>query len=359
MPPLLVVGGPTATGKTALAVQLAQAFHGEIVGADARQVYRGLDIGTGKARTTELHGIVHHLLDVASPDELFSVTQYAALAMEAIHDIQRRGKLPILVGGTGLYLRAVVDGLLPPEVPPQPALRAALQQRWQADRDDLLRELAARDPLTAQRIDARNPRRVIRAMEVVLTTGRPFSEQQGRTPPPMATLMLALSAERPLLHRLADHRVDAMLSSGLEEEVRRLQVAGYDFSLPAFTAVGYREMAAYLSGGAGLAEARRQMQQATHAYQRRQLTWFRADRRYLWLDLTQGDLAARACRLMAAWAPVGSLAFQAGRGDALDEVLLSDKEDKNHRGSDHHRHGEEQVPEHLAALTEAADKDVQ
>lgn len=303
MPPLLVISGPTATGKTALAVQLAHSFAGEIVGADARQVYRGLDIGTGKARPVELHGVVHHLLDVATPDEAFTVTQYASLAMDAISDTQRRGKLPILTGGTGLYVRAVVDGLVPPQVPPQPALRAELEQRWQVDRHALLRDLAARDPATAQRIDTQNPRRVIRALEVVLTTGHPISEQQRLTPPSMTTLMLALNAERPLLHHLADQRIEAMLASGLPEEVRRLLAAGYDFSLPAFTAVGYREMAAFLGGAGSLPDVRRQMQRATHAYQRRQLTWFRADARYQWLAIAEEDMTETAHRIVATWRP--------------------------------------------------------
>ncbi|HEV7215708.1 MAG TPA: tRNA (adenosine(37)-N6)-dimethylallyltransferase MiaA [Chloroflexota bacterium] len=301
MPPLLVIGGPTATGKTALAVRLARAFDGEIVGADARQIYRGLDVGAGKARPSELRGVVHHLLDVATPDESFTVTQYAKLATRAILDIQRRGKLPILTGGAGLYIRAVVDGLLPPQVPPQPALRAQLEQRWQIDRDDLLRELATRDPVAAQRIDRHNSRRVIRALEVVLTTGHAFSDQQRLEPLAATTCMLALTAERPLLHRLADQRIDAMLAAGLVEEVRRLLAAGYDFSLPAFTAVGYRELAAYLGGAGDLSEVRQQMQRATHAYQRRQLTWFRADQRYHWLDVAAADVAEAALRLVAAW----------------------------------------------------------
>jgi tRNA dimethylallyltransferase len=288
-------------------VRLAVAFDGEIVGADSRQVYRGLDIGAGKARPAELQGVVHHLLDVAAPDEPFTVTQYAALATGAILDIQRRGKLPILTGGAGLYIRAVVDGLLPPQAPPQPALRAQLEQRWQADRDELLSELATRDPVAAQRIDRQNPRRVIRALEVVLTTGRPFSEQQRLEPLAANTCMLALTAERPLLHRLADQRIDAMLAAGLVEEIRRLLAAGYDFGLPSFTAVGYREVAAYLGGAASLAEARQQMQRATHAYQRRQLTWFRAEKRYRWLDVAAADMAEAALRVVAAWReePVG------------------------------------------------------
>jgi tRNA dimethylallyltransferase len=282
-------------------VQIAQRFDGEIVGADARQVYRGLDIGTGKAGASELQGIVHHLLDVAAPDESFTVTQYVALAMAAIAGIYRRGKLPILAGGTGFYIHAVIDGLLPPEVAPQPELRAELERRWQNDRDELLRELAVRDPITAERIDRQNPRRVVRALEVILTAGRPFSEQQRLQPLPVRTLLLALTADRPTLHRLANQRIDAMLAAGLAEEVRRLLNDGYDFGLPAFTAVGYRELAAYLGGSGNLETVRQRMQRATHAYQRRQLTWLRADPRWQWLDITGQDQMMQARGLVEAW----------------------------------------------------------
>jgi tRNA dimethylallyltransferase len=299
--PLLVLGGPTASGKTRLAVQLAHRFDGEIIGADARQVYRGLDIGTGKATPAELEGVPHHLLDVVAPDDPFTVTQYAELATAAIAAVHRSGKLPILTGGSGLYLRAVVDGLVPPEVPPQPELRAELERRWDDDREGLLRELAVRDPVAGGRIDRRNPRRVIRAMEVILVTGRPFSEQQRLRTPPYQLCMLALTGERAALHRLADRRVEAMLAGGLLEEVGGLLAAGYDFHLPAFSAVGYREVAAYLGGDGSLAAVGQRMREATHAYQRRQLTWFRADARYHWLATTEPGLVSMAQRLVEAW----------------------------------------------------------
>jgi tRNA dimethylallyltransferase len=296
-----VLGGPTASGKTRLAVQLAHRFDGEIVGADARQVYRGLDIGTGKATPAELEGVPHHLLDVVAPDDPFTVTQYAALATAAITAVHRSGKLPILTGGSGLYLRAVVDGLAPPEVPPQPELRAQLERRWSDDREGLLRDLTVRDPVTAGRIDRRNPRRVIRAMEVILATGRPFSDQQRLRTPPYQRCMLALTGERAAFHRLADRRVETMLAGGLLDEVRSLLAAGYDFRLPAFSAVGYREVAAYLGGDGSLAAVGQRMQEATHAYQRRQLTWFRADARYQWLEATEPNLASTTQRLVATW----------------------------------------------------------
>jgi tRNA dimethylallyltransferase len=315
-----VLGGPTASGKTRLAVQLAYCFDGEIVGADARQVYRGLNIGTGKATLAELQGVPHHLLDVVAPDKLFTVTQYAALATAAIAAVHRSGKLPILTGGSGLYLRAVVDGLVPPAVPPQPELRAELERRWDDDREALLRELAARDPVTAGRIDRRNPRRVIRALEVILATGRPFSEQQWLRTPPYRTTSLALSGERAVLYRLADRRVEAMLAGGLLDEVRDLLAAGYDFRLPAFTAVGYREAAAYLGGAGSLAAIRQRMQEATHAYQRRQLTWFRAEARYHWLDATDPNLASTAQQRVATWLGGATTNNRQGAGRHVDSA---------------------------------------
>jgi len=271
------------------------------VGADARQVYCGLNIGTGKATAEELQGVSHHLLDVVTPDQPFTVTQYAALARAAIAGIHRRGKLPILVGGSGLYVRAVVEGLVPPEVPPQSALREELERRWQTDREGLLGELARRDPVTSERIDRHNPRRVIRALEVMLVTGRPFSEQQRLQPAPYQPLLLALTAERAALHQFADHRVAMMLTGGLADEVRGLLAAGYDFHLPAFTAVGYREMAGYLRGELSLAAVCQRMQEATHAYQRRQLTWFRAGGRYQWLDAEEQALAPQAWEIVRSW----------------------------------------------------------
>ena len=300
--PLLVIVGPTATGKTALAVQLARHLGGEIVGADARQVYRGLDVGTGKATVAELQGVAHHLIDVVGPDQPFTVADYAALASQAIAGVLDRGHLPILTGGTGLYVRAVVDALRPPAVPPQPALRATLERRWRTEGPErLLRDLEARDPAAAATIDRRNPRRVIRALEVCLLTGRPFSEQRQLGAPPYAALRLGLTGERSALQTLADRRIDAMFAGGLVEEVRGLVAAGHDFSLPAFTAVGYREVAAYLPGRTTLEEARLAMQRASHAYQRRQLTWFRADRRVVWLEAAAADLLPEATRRVEGW----------------------------------------------------------
>jgi tRNA dimethylallyltransferase len=283
-PPLVVIVGPTAVGKTALSLGLAGALDGEIVSADSRQIYRGMDIGTAKATAEEQACVPHHLLDVLDPDQVLSLAQYQSLAYAAIDDILARGRIPFLVGGTGQYVMALVEGWQVPRVPPDESLRRKLYQHAAEEGAESLHErLRSLDPLAASRIDARNVRRVVRALEVCLKTGQPISEQQGKSQPPYRALMIGLTLPRPQLYRRIDERVERMIESGLEDEVRRLVAAGYGFDLPALSGVGYGQFEPYLAGEATLEAAVREIQRATRRFVRHQGNWFREkDARICW-----------------------------------------------------------------------------
>lgn len=293
---LAVIAGPTATGKSALALALADRLGGEIINADSRQIYRGMDIGTAKPSASDRLRVPHHLYGLIRPDEPFTLTNYLALARQAITDIAGRGKLPILTGGSGLYVRAVLRGMAPPAVPPNPSLRAALEQQARtAGVETLLAELQAADPLAAGRIDPRNLRRIIRALEVIRMTGKPFSAQGAETPPPYDAIQIGLTLERNELYRRIDARVDAMIAAGLVDEVRGLLAAGYRPDLPAFSSLGYREILAMLRGEMTLAEAVTAIKHHTHRFARQQYTWFRLDDPAItWFAAGLPDLAARA-----------------------------------------------------------------
>lgn len=300
--PLLVVVGPTATGKSSLAVALAQRLRGEIISADSRQLYQGMDIGTAKPTPAERALVPHHLLDTITPDTPYTLTQYQADAQAAIAAIHERGHLPVLVGGTGLYIRAVVDNLAIPEVPPQWELRRALEEQAASEGAAALHaRLAALDPVSAARIDAANVRRVIRALEVCLATGQPFSTLQGARPSPYRPLLLGLTCERARLYARADRRIDAMLVAGLVDEVRALAARGYDWHLPAMTSLGYGEMGAYLRGETSLEEAITRLKFNTHSYIRRQYSWFRPDARIRWLECELPGLEEEALAIIHDW----------------------------------------------------------
>jgi len=306
--PLLVVAGPTAVGKTDFAVALAERLRDmvtmEAVSADSRQVYREMEIATAKPTAEQRARLPHQLTDVVRPDEGYTLAQYQADATVAIADIWARGRLPLLLGGTGLYVRAVVDGLAIPAVPPDPALRATLEAEVAAHGVAALHaRLTALDPVMAARIDAKNPHRLIRALEVCIGSGRPLSEQQGARPTPYRPLILGLNMERAALYARADARVDAMLAAGLVEEARGLAARGYGWGLPAMSSLGYREIGAYLRGEATLAAAVERLKLNTHAYIRRQLTWFRPDTRIIWLyaERPAEELAELAEGLVRPW----------------------------------------------------------
>jgi len=289
-PPLIVVVGPTAVGKTELGIRLAEAVAGEIVSADSRQVYRGMDVGTAKATPAEQALVAHHLLDVVEPDEPLGLAQFQEMAYAAIDGILARGHVPFLVGGTGQYVRAVVEGWQVPRVPADEELREALYDQAEAEGHEALHtRLQALDPAAAARIDARNVRRVIRALEVCLVSGRPISEQQGKVPPPYHILILGLALPRDQLYQRIDERVERMFEAGLEEEVRRLVAAGYHFDLPAMSGVGYGQFEPYLAGEATLNEVKQQIQRDTRRFVRQQTNWFRpGDPRIAWLDAGEG-----------------------------------------------------------------------
>jgi tRNA dimethylallyltransferase len=275
---LLVIVGPTAVGKTALSLQLAKALGGEIVSADSRLLYRGMDIGTAKPTPEERARVPHHLIDVADPDETVGLAEYQDMAYAAIDAIHERGNLPLLVGGTGQYVQAVVEGWRIPRVPPHPDLRAALEAK--AEREDpyaLHDWLKALDPAAAEDIHPHNVRRVVRALEVCLVSGVPISEQQGKEPPPYRILQIGLTREREALYERIDRRLEAMLEAGLEEEVRRLREAGYDWELPAMSAVGYSEFEPYFEGEATLDEVIAAIKHDTRRFVRHQYNWFSLD----------------------------------------------------------------------------------
>jgi tRNA dimethylallyltransferase len=275
-PPLIVIVGPTAVGKTELSIQLAKRLDGEIVSADSRLFYRGMDIGTAKPTLAERRLVTHHLIDVADPDETFSLAVFQHLAMDAIVDIHQRSKLPFLVGGTGQYIHAVTHGWSPPPSKPDAALRTVLEGMARSQGNDWLHQrLAILDPLAAQSIDPRNLRRTVRALEVIFSTGCRFSSQRGQGESPYRILMIGLIRPRPELYARVDARIEAMFTSGLLEEVRCLLAKGYSPNLPTMSAIGYRECVAVLRGEMSMEEAKVLMRRLTRTFVRRQANWFK------------------------------------------------------------------------------------
>ena len=258
----------------------------EVVSADSRAVYRWMDIGTAKPSLAERRRVAHHLIDVVDPDESYTLAVYQRQALAAVARIVERGRLPVVLGGAGLYVSAVCDGLAMPDVPPDLPFRSAMEERVRVDgRAALVGELERVDPESARRIDPRNVRRVIRALEVFRATGRPFSFWQ--TPseqPPVRAARIGLRLERRALYERIDRRIDAWIGGGFVEEVRSLLERGYSPGLPSMSGLGYRELARFVDGQLALDEAVAQLKQATHLYAKRQMTWFGRDQRIQWLD---------------------------------------------------------------------------
>ena len=280
--PLIGVVGPTASGKTELALALAERFPVEILVADSRQVYRGMDVGTAKPDVAARRAVPHHLLDLADPDEPFTVAQWVERARELIPEIAERGRLPLLVGGTGLYVRALLDGHDYAGQGWSPPSRQAMTRELEADGlEPLAGRLAQRAPSAAARIDLRNPRRVLRALERA-EAGDGGEEPRAR-PYAGRIALVAISRPREILYRRIDERARRLFAEGLVDEVRALLDAGFGPQLRPMTGHGYREAAAYLAGESSLDEAIERTARHTRQYAKRQLTWFRGDGRILWL----------------------------------------------------------------------------
>lgn len=275
---IIVIVGPTAVGKTDLALFLAEKLNSEIISADSRYLYRGMDIGTAKPSKEILEKIPHYLIDVANPDETWSLGKFLDEVNKAIKNIQHHGKLPILVGGTGQYIRALLKGWTPPPIAADAGLRAILEN-WlsQYSSEELQKKLGLLDPESAQNIDIRNMRRVVRAFEVMYKSGQRYSLLRKIQETDYDFFVIGLMLPREILYQRVDERINTMIKAGFIEEVRKLMEAGYQRDLPSFSAIGYRELMDVIEDKITLMEAITIMQRKTRILIRRQSNWFRLD----------------------------------------------------------------------------------
>ncbi len=276
--PVVVILGPTAVGKSEIAILLAEALHAEIVSADSRLLYRGMDIGTAKPTLEQRRRIPHHLIDMAEPDDVWSLVRYSTAAKDALHAIHSRGRLPMLVGGTGQYLMAILEGWEPPPKPEHDEFRRAMETLAEREGPEALHQrLQAIDPQTADRIDYRNVRRVIRALEIHHVTGMPPSQVRRKKPSGLLDLRVGLQLPRKELYARIDARIDGMMNAGLVDEVRSLLEKGLSPQAPAMSAIGYQQIARFLEGDISEQEAVEDIRRATRQLVRRQANWFKAD----------------------------------------------------------------------------------
>ena len=301
-PKLVVITGPTASGTTALGVALAQRLGGEVVSADSMQIYRGMDIGTAKPTPEEMQGVPHHMIDIADPAENYSVSRYAKEASACVDDILARGKLPIVVGGTGLYIDSLIAGRTFADGTADTALRQELSERYdEIGGEGLLGELRKVDPERAAKLHPADKKRIVRAMEVYILTGRTITQHDAETravPPRYDAAKIALDfAVRQDLYDRIDRRVDIMVQQGLFDEVRALLAAGVPADCTAMQAIGYKEAVAAVQGKAAPQDAVAAIQLASRRYAKRQLTWLRRDQDLFWLRHEKTPDMDRACRL--------------------------------------------------------------
>jgi len=270
---LVTIVGPTGVGKTSLALKLGLEFSGEIVSADSRQIYRGMDIGTAKSSDEDMAKVPHHLIDIVEPNDAFSLAQYQSLAYKSIEDILARKRLPILVGGSGQYVWAVLEGWSIPKVTPNNWYREELEKRLlSGESEELFQELKQMNPELASRVDKRNPRRLIRAMEI-----SKFSDHRtarSKNPPDYSILIIGLTCPRHSLYKRIDLRVEQMISAGLESEVRELRAKNYADNSPSMSGIGYRQMISYIKGDINLVECVNQIKFESHRLARQQYNWF-------------------------------------------------------------------------------------
>lgn len=313
-PPLLVLVGPTAIGKTALSLQLAKHLNAEIISGDSMQVYRRMNIGTAKLMPEDRQGIPHHLIDICEPEHPFSVSEFQRLCTEAIHDITSRGKLPMIVGGTGLYVESVCYGFTFQEQGADETFRTQMREYAATHGNEALHaKLAAADPVTAAKLHPNDLVRVIRALEIHHVTGRPLSAQQGQSrgddkSSPYRLCIIGLTMDREKLYRRIDQRVDEMLEAGLVNEVKDLLASGVRRDAVSMRGLGYKEIAAYLAGEMDYETAVGVLKRDTRHFAKRQLSWFRHMKSLEWVDVDaaakNNGLFAATCAIIAGKFPI-------------------------------------------------------
>ncbi len=285
-PKVIVIVGPTASGKTAVSIELAKKINGEIISADSMQIYKYMNIGTAKPTAEEMQGIKHYLLDVAMPDETFNVAKYKELATDAIEEILSKGKVPIVVGGTGLYINTLVNGIEFFEIGEDKEYKDSLMKKYEEEGAEALHdELKKVDPVSADNIDASNVRRVIRALEIYRLTGKTKAalDKESQKGVKYDYRMFGIKVEREELYSRIDQRVDKMIEEGLIEEVKYI-INNFDISRTAIQGLGYKEVIEYLNGNILYDEMINKIKLETRHYAKRQLTWFRRDNRITWLE---------------------------------------------------------------------------
>jgi tRNA dimethylallyltransferase len=298
LPPLIVILGPTASGKTGLSLKLAKKYNGEIISADSRQIYKEMNIGTDKIRIKNLEprikndkntlnnyfygnveGIPHYMIDIINPNQEFSVAEFKEKSLKIIKDIHNRSKIPFLVGGTGLYIQSIVDNLIIPKVLPNRVIRNELSAK---SNTELLKILKILDPKSADKLDPNNRRRLIRAIEVCKISGKPFSKQTIKGKPLFNILQIGIKTDREKLYEKIDKRIDEMVKEGLINETKKL-IKKYPSDLPSMSGIGYKEITEYLNNNITLEEAVQKMKYRTHQYAKRQITWFKRGKNIEWI----------------------------------------------------------------------------